>query len=355
MIRIQTIDEMLERDSWSDETFELEGAEVAVWRSESRKPIYIHHQDNFTIDGGLSGITIYGTSLILHKCTNVTLRNLTIRLGAKDLTRRKRKRLKEEFDSSDYNGEALKIKRCEMITVENCTFSWGLDETVSIQSSKDVTVRDSLIVYPLYEPRNFEGQPIWEEKGDGDKERYHAFAISTPGSKRISYTGCVIAHAMKRSPQFAADGRYETDGEVRHSVIYNFTEYGMQFNANDDGDFELRIHDNYFSPGRGAPDAINIESPKKGSVTVEYSRNVQGTPDDFRTGSWSQVEPETDGSRVHLDNEGDGYPDTEFSDIVEGAGPNGSQPPYTWTTKQHILGGELPQLLSPHEPEDFGG
>ena len=348
---IRTIDEMRKRDSWSNKTFELKGAEVAVWRSESRDPIYIDDQENFTIDGGRKGITIYGTSLILQECANVTLRNLTIRLGAKDLTRKKRKKLKEKYKPSGYNGEALKVNRCKMVTVENCTFSWGLDETVSIEDSKDVTMSDSLIVYPLYKPRNFKGDPIWE-KGE---DKRHAYAISTPGSKRILYRGCVIAHANKRSPQFAADGKYATDGEVRNSVIYNFTQYGTQFNANANGDFELRIHDNYFTPGRGAIDAINIEGPEKGSVTVEYSRNVAGTPNEFRSGRGSQVKPKAEDSRVHLDNKGDGPPRTEFSNIVNGTGSMGSQPPYTWTTKQHILGGELPQLLSPHEPKDFDG
>lgn len=348
---IRTIDEMLKRDSWSGKTFELVGAKVAVWRSKSRDPIYIHDQKNFTIDGGLKGITIYGTSLILHRCTNVTLRNLTIRLGAKDLTRDKREKRKDKFSSSDYNGEALKIKRCQKVTVENCTFSWGLDETVSIQDSKDVKVSDSLIVYPLDRPRNFKGKPIWEKK----EEKEHAYAIQTPGSRGVSYRRCVIAHAERRSPQFAADGRYETDGEVRHSVIYNFTKYGAQFNANAKGDFKLRIHDNYYTPGPKADDAINIESPKKGAVFVKYWRNIEGTPHEFQHGGWSKVKPKAEGKRVYLDNEGDGYPRTRFADIVKGAGPKGIQPPYTRTTKRQILDGKLPPLLSPHEPKDFDG
>lgn len=345
----ESIEEMIERSNWSGKDFTLNGPAEALWRTNStRDPVLIEEQEDFRIDGGELGITIYGTGFNLKNCRNVKLKNLTIRMGAKDVTPDIRGEWKR-----GYNGEALRLfDGCRDVEIENCTFSWGLDETLSIVDSKDVKVSDTIVCYPLFNPRNFQGTPLWEE-GEDD----HAYAAHTPGSKSVSYRRCVFAHANRRSPQFAADGRHETDCEVRHSIIYNFSEDGTTFNANANGDFQLDIHDNYYVPNSSNAVPILIEGPKKGEIDVKYKRNVCASQAQFRRREWVDVKPEKEKNkdRIDLENEGDGTPRTSFEDILTGAGPEGIQPPYTQSTKSDIRAGIFPPLLCPHEPEDFQG
>ena len=350
MPTFKSIDEMLSRkeSKWKDRDFRLSPDISLLWRTNStRNPVYIEKQNDFTIDGGENGVTIYGTSLVLYKCKRVTLRNLTIRLGAKGLTRDERKRLKKNF--LGYNGEALKIDGCEEILIENCSFSWSLDETLSIESSKDIKVKECMISYPLNNPKNFSGEELWEKNNEN-----HAYPVSTRGCRRVSYRRCVFAHGVKRSPQFAAKGDFDTVGEVRHSICYNFTKVGTKFHANANGDFEIKIHDNYYTKHVDMAIPILIEGPEEGRTTVKFWRNVLGSPDQFRNGMGQEVMPVTKG-RVNTNNKGSGNPTTTFDEILSVAGPKGNATNYTTLVKKQISEGKLPDPLHPHEPRGFRG
>jgi hypothetical protein len=150
---------------------------------------------NITIAGQTApapGITLRGAALIV-RTSDVLIQHIATRIGDAE----------EGFDPD--NRDALYIEGTSStgvirnIVVANCSFSWSIDEVISVwQYFDNVTLINNIISEPLHDSIH----PKTAPPGDG---RGHGYGVSLgPHPGRISLIGNLFAHNFERLPSSRA-------------------------------------------------------------------------------------------------------------------------------------------------------
>lgn len=259
--RITTVEELVDREEWTGYriTLRAEAAGYVVWRAANRDPIKIKDQENFEIDGGF--VSLYGNAFKLVNCKDFKLSRMTIRLGS------------EGFDDEEQFNDMgrpspLDLEGCKRGRIESCHFAWGMDENLSVKSSKEIEIEHCLLSEPLDDPWRSEDEPE------------HAFNALFRGS-HVTLERCLLVGGRNRNPSVAAKGEYCPDVDVRHCVIHDFKGIGSKYNAGKDcsGEQKYRIRDSYYVfdgsdhslPNPARP--IEIDKPEKGKLRLISNRN----------------------------------------------------------------------------------
>lgn len=126
------------------------------------------------------GIMIRGAALIVAT-SNVLIQHITIRVGD------------DSVGSTASDRDAFKVDSpytaSSNIVVDHCTFSWGLDETVSIWSNWDnVTFSNNIVSEGLH-------YSVMKDFGG-----YGSVTRGVSGQGRLSMTGNLFAHNLARNP-----------------------------------------------------------------------------------------------------------------------------------------------------------
>ncbi|MCF7803307.1 MAG: T9SS type A sorting domain-containing protein [Candidatus Marinimicrobia bacterium] len=168
--------------------------------------IYLNSQLNIsngdlTIAGQTApgdGITVAGYPTGID-ANNVIIRYLRFRLG----------------DINGVEGDAFGGRGVENIIIDHCSFSWSVDETVSLYNNSDVSFQWSMVTESLNNsvhskgPHGYGG--IW---GGG------------PGDGQAAFHHNLIAHHTSRNPRFAgfsyAGERDDKYVDFRNNVLYNW-------------------------------------------------------------------------------------------------------------------------------------
>ena len=101
------------------------------------------------------GITLWGYPVDISKASNISIRFLRVRtgdfnakpLGAATVARHDQGKGAMDLDASSAN--AVDISRSDRVILDHVSAAWGMDETLSVTHSRNVTVQNSIIAESL--------------------------------------------------------------------------------------------------------------------------------------------------------------------------------------------------------------
>lgn len=233
------------------EAVETPGPRVVVFRVggviELQDRITVRHP-NITIAGQTapgSGITLANFPLVI-KTNHVIVRHLRARPG----------------DTAGQEMDAIWVSNSQNVILDHVSASWGIDETLSVTQSKNVTVQWSFITEGLNDSHHSKGE--------------HGYGSLIGHEGGITFHHNLYAHHRSRSPRpqsyTSGDG---LDLDFRNNVIYDYRDRAGYTK----GDEKMRINyvGNYLKPGpttksSSAPWAFVIEDNSRAYDPVETVR-----------------------------------------------------------------------------------
>ena len=145
------------------------------------------------------GVCISGANI--YVCTNnVIIRHLRFRAG----------------DEADSNYSAIDIENAKHVIVDHCSFSWSMEENVTMYDNDSTTMQWCILSEPLYYSRHKKGARGYGSQWGGEHSSFHHN---------------LFAHCMSRSPRLngARDGNINygshdqfVDTEIANNVIFNW-------------------------------------------------------------------------------------------------------------------------------------
>ncbi|MFC4386693.1 pectinesterase family protein [Gracilibacillus marinus] len=176
---------------------------------------------NVTIAGQTApgdGITITGYDVAIE-ADNIILRHLRFRLG----------------DKNAIEADALGGRYYKNIIIDHCSFSWSVDEVLSLYANMYTTVQHSIISEAMLMTAHQKGR--------------HGYG-GIQGGYNAAFHHNLMAHNFSRNPRFPGVNPPLPDGHVdsvdfQHNIIYNwglFASYGGENGQNN-------LANNYYKPG----------------------------------------------------------------------------------------------------------
>ncbi|MDZ7733874.1 MAG: pectate lyase [Acidimicrobiia bacterium] len=271
--------------------------------------------DHLTIAGQTSpgGITLRGYPVTVASSSHVVLRYLRVRPGDVNAAGLPGKPGRGNADLAGDAGDALSVVSSEHVIVDHVSASWGMDETLSVTDSADVTVQHSIISESLNDSFHAEGPHGYGSLVRGTGERGYTFAHN------------LWAHHQRRMPAFGGD-QYPEPGESRAgidldlvgNVVYDWSLLPVHI-VEGHADLRVNLEGNTFVSGPGAPGCacvlINFEVTAD-ELAVHRAGNV-----------W--------------DDDGDGTADPRPVVDTDAAGP------VTWVADHHAFDRPPPTVADP--------
>lgn len=224
-------------------------------------PLEIRHE-KLTIAGQSApgGITVWGYPLNISKSSDIILRYVRARLG--DFNARAPRRSTngdqapagkgaKNLDAATGNG--VDVGRSQRVIIDHVSAAWGMDETLSVTLSRDVTVQNTIIAQSLnhsFHPKGAHGYGtlIRGELTDDDQEA---------GAGGYTFYGNLWAFHRARNPSIGGQQRLfkdqpeserrRADVNLVNNVVYGWTDrptYRSQF-----GDVRINLIGNYYING----------------------------------------------------------------------------------------------------------
>lgn len=189
-------------------------------------------QPNVTIAGQSApggGICISGANIYIHS-KNFIVRYIRFRAG----------------DLSGVNYSALDIENTEQIMIDHCSFSWSMEENVTMYDNKYTTMQWCILSEPLYVSKHDKGARGYGAQWGGEHSTYHHN---------------LFAHCVGRTPLVngardkAASGHDAfVDTEIINNVHFNWGNkgalYGGQLHSVIENAYSrTNLVNNYYKPG----------------------------------------------------------------------------------------------------------
>jgi hypothetical protein len=218
------------------------------------------HKSNLTIAGQTApgGITIWGYPVEVSKASDVVIRYVRVRTGdfnakapADAATAAAGGNGAKDLDAGSANS--LDIGRSNRVIVDHVSAAWGMDETLSVTLSRDVTVQNSIIAESLNEsfhpkgPHGY-GTLIRGELTPEDQET---------GTGGYTFFGNLWAQHRARNPSIGGQQRLEsgqtesdrhrTDVNLVNNVIYGWRD--QPTHRSDLGEVRINFVGNYYVNG----------------------------------------------------------------------------------------------------------
>lgn len=189
---------------------------------------------NVTIAGQSApggGICISGANIYVCK-SNVIIRYIRFRAG----------------DEAETNYSALDIENVEDVMIDHCSFSWSMEENVTMYDNKNTTMQWCILSEPLYMSRHKKGQRGYGSQWGGEKSTYHHNLLAHCVSRAPRVNG-----ARDKSTTLGAHDQF-VDTEIINNVIYNWGNkgavYGGELEAVVEGAYSrTNLINNYYKPG----------------------------------------------------------------------------------------------------------
>jgi hypothetical protein len=250
--------------------FDVGGAIQLKARLEIRK-------NDITIAGQTApgGITLWGYPVEVTNASNVIIRYLRMRTGDFNA------RAPAGSESSNVGGHGAKdldagsangfdVGRSNLIILDHLSSAWGMDETLSVTLSRNVTVQNSIIAESLnksFHPKGPHGYGTLI-RGDLTAEDQKA------GIEGYTFYGNLWAQHRARNPSIggqqrlnpgqAEKDRHRTDVNIVNNVVYGWGE--QPTHRSDLGEVRINLVGNYF-----------VNGPAKKSDYIFNEANPAGT------------------------------------------------------------------------------
>ena len=158
----------------------------------------------------------------------------------------------------------LDVENCDHIVLDHCTFSWSMEENLTMYDTDYTTVQWCIFSEGLYNSRNSKGARSYAAQWGGEHGTLHH---------------CLFASCNNRSPRFngvrASTHDRHVDNEFVNNVIYNWGKpnsiYGGENDKSCNGYNRTYMINNYFRPG---PTTKNNTSSSRYFVGASNSNGV---------------------------------------------------------------------------------
>lgn len=164
-------------------------------------------RSNVTIAGQSApggGICISGANVYIHS-KNYIIRYLRFRPG----------------DLTGINYSALNVENAENIIIDHCSFSWSMEENVTMYDNKYTTMQYCILSEPLYVSKHDKGARGYGAQWGGEHSTFHHNLFS---------------HCVRRTPLVngardkAASGHDAfVDSEIVNNVLFNWADKGALY------------------------------------------------------------------------------------------------------------------------------
>lgn len=215
--------------------------------------------DDLTIAGQTApgdGITIWGYGVKIVNSNNLILRGLRFRVGDFNAVGVNGKPSKGNGDLLGDQADPLEIGWSDRVIIDHVSATWGIDETLTVWESTNITVQNSILAESLNDSYHDKGP-----HGYGAILRGAATPTDRAnGEGGITYYGNLISKHTKRNPGYNS-GTGGTDLELVNNVIYNWGHEPGHSETNIGVGVDARINyiNNYVIAGPDSnPSLINI-------------------------------------------------------------------------------------------------
>jgi hypothetical protein len=249
-----------------------------------REPLEIR-KSNITIAGQTApgGITLWAYPVEISGASDVVVRYMRVRVGdfnvrapnaQSSATGGARSQSDKDLDPRNANG--LDIGRANRVIVDHVSIAWGLDETLSVTRSRDVTVQNSIIAESLNESFHPKGSHGYGSLLRGELTP----ADQAAGVGGYTFYRNLWAHHRARNPSIGGqqgldDGQPEadrrrTDVNLVNNVIYNWGD--QPTHRSEKGEVRVNLVGNYYvnGPEKKADYVFNEDNPAR---TVVFHRD----------------------------------------------------------------------------------
>jgi len=215
--------------------------------------------DSITIAGQSApgqGICVKGYPFYIQ-ANNVIIRYIRSRMG----------------DIHAIEDDAFGGRKINNIIIDHCSFSWSIDECLSIYESKNITVQWCMISHSLSKSTHSKGA--------------HGFGGIWGGSNATFHHN-LLAHNSSRNPRFGSDGYSPID--FRNNVVYNWG-YKAAYGGGRGG--KINFVANYYKPGPATIDnkrTCFLDAAVDGSGTYYLSGNVMEGSPEVTSDNWKGVQ-----------------------------------------------------------------
>lgn len=196
--------------------------------------------DDLTIAGQTApgdGITIWGYGVKMIGANNVIVRGLRFRVGDFNAAAANSKPSKGRGDLSGDQADPLEIGWSDRVIIDHVSSTWGIDETLTVWESTNITVQNSILAESLndsYHPKGPHGFGAILRGAATPTDRAN-------GVGGITYYGNLFTKHDRRSPAYNS-GQGGTDIEFVNNVVYNWGNEPGHSETNVGGSVDARIN-----------------------------------------------------------------------------------------------------------------
>jgi hypothetical protein len=230
------------------------------------------------------GVTLWGYPLDVNSAHDIVIRYLRVRTGDFNAAAppagtpganfHKTGSGNADLDANTANG--LDIARANNVIVDHVSAAWGMDETLSVTISRNVTVQNSIIAESLnhsFHPKGDHGYGtlVRGEVTPADQEK------ATGG---YTFYGNLWVHHMARNPSFggqqrldpgqAESERHRTDVNLVNNVIFGWGD--RPTHRNELGEVRANLVGNYYINGPAKKSAYIFMENLPPARTIMYQR-----------------------------------------------------------------------------------
>jgi hypothetical protein len=235
-------------------------------------------KNNITLAGqtALGGITLSGYPVEVSGASDVVVRYVRVRTGDFNVRvpeaqavagAQTQSKGAKDLDPGSANG--VDIGRAKRVILDHVSVAWGLDETLSVTRSRDVTIQNSIISESLnqsFHPKGPHGYGtlIRGELTAADQEA---------GTGGYTFYQNLWAHHSARNPSIGGQQRLEgsqteadrrrTDVNLVNNVIYNWA--SQPTHRSEQGDVRINLVGNYYvnGPAKKSDYIFNENNPAR--------------------------------------------------------------------------------------------
>ncbi len=240
---------------------EQKGARIIVFAVDGTinlKSRLVIYNDSITIAGQTApgdGICLKGYPFYI-RANNVIVRYIRSRLG-------------DETRQEDDAAGAMRVKD---LIIDHCSFSWSIDEGLSVYRSENLTVQWCMITHSLRRSSHSKGA--------------HGFG-GIWGGQNASFHHNLLAHHSSRNPRFASDGYGPVD--FRNNLVYNWG-FKSAYGGGQGG--HVNFVANYYKPGADTSSnkrAWFLDPAEDGTGSYYLNGNIMEGSDLVTSDNWKGV------------------------------------------------------------------
>ena len=257
-------------------------------------PLEINKKSHITLAGQTSpgGVTLYGYPFEISQSLDIVVRFLRFRTGDfnaavanKDGKPLKPASGKGNMDLLANSANGFDIGNdADRVIIDHISVSWGMDETLTVNGARNVTVQNSIIAESLNDSFHHKGPHGYGTLLRGEVTP----AEQQLGAGGYTFYGNLWAHHRARNPSIAGQQRLEdgqsesdrrrTDVNLVNNVVYNWGD--QPTHRSEGGDVRVNLVGNYYVNGPAKKSKHIFNEGEDGGTFLYHDGNAHDADQD---------------------------------------------------------------------------